>query len=294
MNSIVLELQRDAMESSITVSDLLRKSLVVARKLEIADFEEWVSLEMNGYDASKLIPSYRSVRGVVKAKSPVLGWIPVIIPDERLNEFYCKQKITQPASSLESLHASSDTVIMMNYPAEVEASLMKATGSSFLPVLHVGKNQFHAIVDAIRNTILDWALKLEKEGILGEGLMFTLEEKSKAQKISIRIDNFQGILGDVTGSTVTQLPSMDVRKNDFETLSDYLKSVGLDENDIKLLKEAVDNQPIPTSPDSLGPQVGPWLGRMVGKAASGAWKIATGTAASLLNNAIASYFGLSR
>ena len=40
MNSIVLELQHDAMSSGLRVSDLLRKALVVARKLGISDFKE--------------------------------------------------------------------------------------------------------------------------------------------------------------------------------------------------------------------------------------------------------------
>ena len=35
MNSLVLELQRDALHKNVKVSDLLRKALVVAKKLEI-------------------------------------------------------------------------------------------------------------------------------------------------------------------------------------------------------------------------------------------------------------------
>jgi hypothetical protein len=45
-----LELQRDALERSIAVSDLLRKALVVSRKLGIDSIQEWLNSELNGYD----------------------------------------------------------------------------------------------------------------------------------------------------------------------------------------------------------------------------------------------------
>ena len=48
MSSLVEELQRDALDSKIYVSDLLRKSLVVATKLNLADFSKWV--EWNSTD----------------------------------------------------------------------------------------------------------------------------------------------------------------------------------------------------------------------------------------------------
>ncbi len=58
-DSLVLQLQRDAMEPNTRVSDLLRKSLVVASKLEIADFGRWAQQELNGYIGQKEAPPYR-------------------------------------------------------------------------------------------------------------------------------------------------------------------------------------------------------------------------------------------
>ena len=48
MTSVILELQRDAFDQSICVSDLLRKALVVARKLSLKDFGRWAERELHG------------------------------------------------------------------------------------------------------------------------------------------------------------------------------------------------------------------------------------------------------
>lgn len=48
MASVVIELQREALDRSIPASDLLRKALVVARKLSLPEFQSWIDRELNG------------------------------------------------------------------------------------------------------------------------------------------------------------------------------------------------------------------------------------------------------
>ena len=56
MSSLVRELQTQALDSNLPVTDLLRKALVVARELEISALEEWVKSELSGYTEAKNIP----------------------------------------------------------------------------------------------------------------------------------------------------------------------------------------------------------------------------------------------
>ncbi|GAB1541151.1 hypothetical protein NUACC21_38210 [Scytonema sp. NUACC21] len=49
MNSLVLDLQRDAFDPSVSVLNLLRKALVVSQKLALKEFQEWIDFELNGY-----------------------------------------------------------------------------------------------------------------------------------------------------------------------------------------------------------------------------------------------------
>lgn len=61
--SIVIELQKAAIDSNSDILSLLRKAYLVARKLEISDFQEWISSELNGYEDYDKIPDYRMITG---------------------------------------------------------------------------------------------------------------------------------------------------------------------------------------------------------------------------------------
>ena len=58
---IVIELQREALDESISIESLMRKAYLVARKLNLKDFEEWISQEQNGY--KQKVPEYRNIVG---------------------------------------------------------------------------------------------------------------------------------------------------------------------------------------------------------------------------------------
>ncbi len=53
MSSVIVELQREALDRNVHVSDLLRKALVVARNLALTEFQRWIELELNGYDKAE-------------------------------------------------------------------------------------------------------------------------------------------------------------------------------------------------------------------------------------------------
>lgn len=295
MAGLVLELQKDAMESSVPITELLRKAFVVAKKLGIKEFQDWIQCELNGYDDRDKIPDYREVSGEVKAWNPYHGFIPVIIQDEKMSEVVRTSKVGQPISELESLLKNKEAkgIIHVPFSQAVENMLMKGTGSHLRPTLHISPNHIDGILDAVRNTVLEWALKLEEEGILGEGLSFSAQEKEKAQaNPNISIQQFQGILGNVAYSSITQDLKMSIQKNNFGSLSEFLKTKGVSEEDISELEKAIKDDPKPESPKSFGEKVSDWIGKMISKAASGAWDIGVRVAGSLLANAISAYYGL--
>ena len=78
MNGIVLELQKEAMDKKADIESLLRKSYVIARKLKLPEFQEWIQCEQEGY-GKKEVPEYRMIQGQLKALNPVRGWIPVVM-----------------------------------------------------------------------------------------------------------------------------------------------------------------------------------------------------------------------
>ena len=82
MAKIVIELQHEALKSDFDIMNLLRKAYLVARKLKLQEFEDWVNNELNGYKDLDKIPDYRLLRGEIKAWNPYHGWIPVILQND--------------------------------------------------------------------------------------------------------------------------------------------------------------------------------------------------------------------
>ncbi len=208
-NAIVLELQHDALRRDVPVSELLRKAFVVARKLGISDFEKWINRELNGYEQASEVPEYRRVRGEVKAWNPYRGWVPVLFESAKLQAAFSRRRNGQPVAEIESLVATGKDTgrLVMPYPEDAEQALRKGmrldTGAHWdtQVILEVPPTSVIRVLDAVRNVVLNWAIQLEADGILGEGLSFTKEERQAANQISYNVNNF---FGAVQGSQIQQ------------------------------------------------------------------------------------------
>jgi AbiTii len=69
MASIIEQIQHDALDGSVRVSDLLRRVKLAATKLSLGTVEDWVEQELNGYKGREL-PEYRIINGQPVYKSP--------------------------------------------------------------------------------------------------------------------------------------------------------------------------------------------------------------------------------
>lgn len=195
MNGIVLELQKEAMDKNADIESLLRKSYVIARKLKLLEFEEWIQREQEGY-GKKEIPEYRMIQGQLKALNPVRGWIPVVMESGVAENAFTKTKLPNSVSELYDLYENAETsMLVMNLPAEMNKYVSKCCGFNTQFRLEFGKNQVYSILSRVKNNILDWALTLEENGIVGKDYSFSDEEKRIAQEkteITNYITNFWG------------------------------------------------------------------------------------------------------
>jgi AbiTii-like protein len=183
--SLVLELQREIYENKIHTQDILRKAYIISRKLNINNISEWLNFEMNGYE-DKDVPEYREIKGIVYGRNPFKGWEAIIIEDPTLKNNITNLKVNQSLQELESTVNSSDgdtlrwtrdglEVLAIHFQMEV--------------ILKTTKSQIENIFGIVKNKILEWTLDLEENGILGENMTFTKEEKSNASNITY---NFNG------------------------------------------------------------------------------------------------------
>lgn len=193
MNSLVLELQKDALDKNTRVSDLLRKAFVISKKLSIIKIEEWLENELNGYPSNSNIPDYRTVHGQIKVWNPYQGWQPLNFSDPKEAEILAKRKINQSIGELDSIvENNKDGELQVPFTQNIINSLMKSMEIPLHPVLFISYTEVIKILNVVRNTVLNWSLQLEKEGILGEGMSFSKKEKQIADKATYQITNYIG------------------------------------------------------------------------------------------------------
>jgi len=192
--SVVIQLQGEALDKNVTLSDLLRKAFVVARKLSLDEFRIWIENELNGYREGTEIPKYREVFGQVRGWSPYHGWQPIIFQDPEMGAKISRRKNIQSIAELESLIAKrgDQSSLHMPYSQEMQRMLSKACGFETEVSLFTSHTEIIRILDSVRNIILNWTLKLEEDGIFGEGLTFTAKERSAVETKEYNIANFYG------------------------------------------------------------------------------------------------------
>ncbi|WP_448177021.1 AbiTii domain-containing protein [Pseudomonas putida] len=196
MTGLVLELQADALnEEGVPILSLLRKARVVSMKLGVTTIDQWLEHELSGYPTRGSIPEYRRIVGQTVCRNPYLGWIPLEVRGAEAQKMLSERRLHQPMGELCQFAGKGvgESVLLM-YPAKMAEQIMNGTDARFEPALEVGVNVIHGIIATVRNKILDFALELERQGILGEGMTFTTKEKTAASNItySINIENMSG------------------------------------------------------------------------------------------------------
>ena len=198
MEGIVLELEREALDENVSIEVLLRKAYLVARKLKLTDFEEWINNEQNGYVGE--VPEYRMIGGEYKALNPYRGWIPVVLP-ANVAKVIAKVPLHNSISSLCDVYNTSEGSIGFTVGAEITEFLNSSSdGFDTKFSFHSSRSEIYRIISTVRNKILDWALLLEENEIFGEGMTFTEKEKeiaSTTKVINNYTNNFYGNASEV-------------------------------------------------------------------------------------------------
>lgn len=301
-NSPVLKLQEMASSSSTDIEELLARAKMISVKLDLKDISEWLEHELNGYPSHDLLPDYRVLRNVpIRAFNPYVGWIPYQLGNTQENhkdiyDTLTTVHINNPVSMLAE-YAKRDSTLYSDLPPFLTDFLQEMGDCDFRMAYSINPTQITKILSNTRSRILDWALLLERKGILGEGLLFSLEEKKEAAGMTVNnINNFNGNVNNSgaigAGNTGDINQQNSITAGDFNTLERQLKEYGIEDSDIKALKQAIEQSPAPTSSNNLGGDIGNWIGSMIGKAYSGSLKIAGAVAPALLTNAICAYLNI--
>lgn len=172
--SLLREIQNDAVNSNVKISDLLRKCKILAVRLGSTEFQSWINKELNGYSSEDELPEYRIIE--VNSKGNFAGAfgasltnidIPSICFDQEHHEDIHQSSLVGSISELETLVENS---------VRQSINLRQPWNPNFVALF--GKNiyrgytciqawreispaQVQGIIDLIKTKILDFVLDIE-------------------------------------------------------------------------------------------------------------------------------------
>ncbi len=302
---LLLEIQNDALDDKVPVATLLRKVMVLASNLDSAVLEDWVRHELNGYPNSVDVPKYRTMGISFKASGADIirqyNRMPIAqlvvekaAENPEISTFKCRQAIG--TISVDEINKSDGTLLVNfdNYIPLIQQQLEEGI-VLFAFWGEIPSSQVYGVLDAVRSRVLDFALVLKKnypEAAAVDGLITKSPEVDLAltqiYNTTIHGDN-AGPVGNNAGASI----SMTINKGNKIELREVLSKHGVDEADILELEAALVDEPVVQDAKALGPKVAGWIGKMAGKAASGAWNIGISVGTTVIQSAILAYYGLS-
>jgi len=142
---------------------------------------------MEGYSGQQEVPEYRVIQGELVAQNPITGLIPFFVADQEVLQLMTRRCERSPVgviqNALDGDNAKSTGYFIARFPQNVVLPILKAQDyPPLVPFLKLNRMAYVRIIDSVRNAILDWSLKLEEDGILGEGMSFTSQEKELANQ----------------------------------------------------------------------------------------------------------------
>lgn len=142
------ELKTETIDSTKSLSDILRKTMVLSYKLKNDKLKLWVINELDGYSDDFELPSYR------------------IFPGMSYGTFQ-SLKLKNGIKAIENLLLTDEETLQMPWQPNIIAlynSAYNQTGYSCVTAWRiVTKSQLAGITDSIRNKLLEFLLLLEDE-----------------------------------------------------------------------------------------------------------------------------------
>lgn len=300
---LLAEIQQDALDDGTPVATLLRKVMVLASNLDSEVLEDWVRHELNGYPKNGDVPKYRAISINFKAsgadvirqyqRMPIAQ---LVVEDAAKNPdistFRCRQAIG--TISPEDLKKSDGTlrVNFDNYLPLIQNQLEDGV-VLFAFWGEIPSSQVYGILDAVRSRVLDFALSLKKKYPEAAEVDGLITKTPEVEHVLTQIYNTT-IHGDVAGPVGNNggaSINITVNQGNKHQLRQELLKHGVDETDIIELEAALLQEPQIESHNRFGPKVAGWMGKMAGKAATGAWGVGLSAGSALLQAALLGYYG---
>ncbi len=195
MPTHISELIAMVSDPTIAISTLLRKAKVTARLLQQPEAVSWIDHELQGYPDDSLVPPYRQRRGRLAVRRDGITYLLPVANTERAKQWQTCP-ISQPVSELAAM-AATGKPLRVKFPPEILPLIMAELGTAMEVEISLSAVQVQALIEAVRDRVLDWVLALDEAGIHRDGMHSTSQERLQTQQVpsmSIRVgDNATGV-----------------------------------------------------------------------------------------------------
>jgi len=162
----------------------------------------------------------------------------------------------------------------------------------------VGEPEYNKVYSSIRGHLLELVMSIENELIKSGGKEAIIQGRANEnlQNVITNYIHNMNISANGTGNVINNgdnnsfSVTNNVKSGDFSSLKEALLSKGISPEDVNEL-EVLLNQESQKTSAILTPETAGWIGKMVSKSLTGAWQVASGTAANLLAPMITTYLG---
>ncbi len=298
--SLLSDIQSDAVDTRQSVSNVLRKCKILAARLGNNEFNAWVEHELNGYKSEDL-PEYRIIN--VKSYGHFDGFggsglrnavIPPSTIPKKYRESVTREYLMDPISYYEELMSTKNDDV--NFQAQWNADLIAYVGDKIYHGMNcmsawkmIPRGSIRGLLDTVRNRILSFVIDIEmKAPNAGEAPFDGRPIADETVKQSFNTIIVHGNVTNLASSGDQFI--INIVPNDFDSLKQYLSSLGIGDSDLNELQEAINEDAFLGRQTKFGNKVGIWMVKMMSKAADGTWKIAVSAAGTLLAKALSAYF----
>lgn len=265
MSSFIKDLQTEIMSPNCDIVNILRKAHFIASTLNLTDFDKWIMSELNGYPTPNDCPEYRILHCDLYAFNQFNGWMPTVFRNTELENLISITKMNNSISQIISMSEQEGDKLMSEILGELLLLLNECFNTSNTRfALFVSKTSIMDIIEKVKTTVLDWTIKLESEGILGENTTFSEQEKQVAATIPQTINNYYGNTNIVSSPTENMQIvsgnnnevsfSYEFAKNAVEEIEDSISAKDISDTDkeyalsiINNIKNQIDNKNNPST-----------------------------------------------
>jgi AbiTii-like protein len=292
-----------AVDRTSSISDLLRKCLVLAYELDNEKLKAWVENELDGYRDDDVVPDYRTF--AAHAKGLFVGWRGAQINNQPLPSFLLKQEhrhwaetitLREPIAAYEGLIVrEADSKLKENPIVEWPANLTAIYQDKFLrgytlnrAWLELPRPAIIAFIDLVRNKTLRFALELRKQ-IGSSKADFARAPPEKVDQI-VTNNIFGGNVVIATHAQHFSQTTTTIATGDRQSLANALGQLGVSESGIGELIEATTQDRL-SAPDAN--TLGDRTLAVLQKVAASGLKVGVEIAKPVLTAMLMQYSGLS-